>query len=479
MNGLFSYSEGAILKLQEILQAKKIKFELFIPIGDEENALFSTDEAFMLMKEGKKDFLIEHIIDVFEEKTADFILVKGLDSEDVPAFRMNADIASNLGVPAILIEKDKGTSILADIFREKMISVLGIFKKTEDLTPAVMQALTFKSPYKLPKKLEAELVKSAKSNPQRIVLPEGGSERILRAASLIAARRIAYLTLLGNEEEVLAHAQKLGITLNGISIINPVDSPKFKEYADTLYELRKSKGMTPEQAVETMKDSAYFGTMMVYKGDADGMVSGAEHTTAHTIRPALQFIKTKPGISCVSGAFLMCFNGKLYVFSDCAVTPNPTPEQLAEIAITTAETARIFGLDPKVAFLSYGTGTSGKGPSVDAINQAVALAKEKAPELALEGPIQYDAAIDMNVAQTKLPDSPVAGRANVFIFPDLNTGNCCYKAVQRASRECLAIGPVLQGLKKPVNDLSRGCTIPDIINTVAFTALFAANDKEI
>ena len=479
MKGLFCYSEEAILQAQNILKSQNVNFELFIPVGDEENALFSTKEAFLLMKEGKKDFLIEHIIDVFEEKTADFILVKGVDSETVPAFRMNADIVANLAIPAILIEQDASTSILADIFREKLISVLGIFEKGEDITPAIKQALTFETPYKLPKKFEAELVKSAKSNPQRIVLPEGESERILKAAALIATRRIAHLIILGNEDEILNHAKELGITLNGTTIINPVDSPKFKEYADTFYELRKSKGITPEQAEEAMKDSACFGTMMVYKGDADGMVSGAEHTTAHTIRPALQFIKTKTGISCVSGAFLMCFNGKLYVFADCAVTPNPTPEQLAEIALTTAETAQIFGIDPKVAFLSYGSGSSGKGPSVDAVVEAVRIAREKVPNLLMEGPIQYDAAIDMNVAMTKLPDSPVAGQANVFIFPDLNTGNCCYKAVQRASRDCLAIGPILQGLKKPVNDLSRGCTIPDIINTVAFTALFAAKDKEI
>ncbi len=225
-----------------------------------------------------------------------------------------------------------------------------------------------------------------------------------------------------------------------------------------------------------MLDTTYFGTMMVYKDDADGLVSGAVNTTANTVRPALEFIKTKPGFSIVSSTFLMCLKDRVLAFGDCAINPDPTAEQLADIAITTSETARIFGIDPRVAMLSYSTGGSGKGEDVDKVKEATKFARERAPELLLEGPLQYDAAIDPEVAKTKMPDSPVAGKATVFIFPDLNTGNNTYKAVQRAA-DAIAIGPILQGLKKPVNDLSRGCTIADIINTVAITAIQAQAEK--
>jgi phosphate acetyltransferase len=225
-----------------------------------------------------------------------------------------------------------------------------------------------------------------------------------------------------------------------------------------------------------MLDGACFGTMMVYKDHADGMVSGSVNTTAHTIRPALEFVKTKPGVSVVSGSFLMCLKDRVLVFADCAVNPNPSAQQLAEIAISTAATATAFGIEARVAMLSYSTGSSGKGEDVDTVIEATRIAKEMAPDLLLEGPLQYDAAIDPDVARTKLPDSQVAGRATVFIFPDLNTGNNTYKAVQRAAG-AIAIGPVLQGLNKPVNDLSRGCTVPDIVNTVAITAIQAQSGK--
>lgn len=234
--------------------------------------------------------------------------------------------------------------------------------------------------------------------------------------------------------------------------------------------------MTIERARDVMSDATYFATMMVKKDDADGMVSGAVNTTAHTIRPAFEFIKTKPGYSVVSSVFLMCLKDRVLVFGDCAVNPNPTSQQLAEIAVASADTAKVFGIEPRVAMLSYSTGTSGKGADVDVVVEATALAKEKAPQLSLEGPLQYDAAIDPTVAKTKLPNSQVAGRATVFIFPDLNTGNNTYKAVQRAAG-AIAIGPVLQGLRKPVNDLSRGCLVPDIVNTVVITAIQAAAEK--
>lgn len=321
---------------------------------------------------------------------------------------------------------------------------------------------------------ENDLINKAKANKQRIVLPEGDCERVLKAAAEALNQDIADIIILGNPSAVQAKAVELGLDLSRAQIVDYLNASEFEEYANTLAELRKAKGLTLEEARDLMKDGAYFGTMMVYKGAADGMVSGAEHTTANTIRPALQFVKTKPGATMVSGAFLMCYNGQLQVFADCAVTPNPTSEQLSEIAVTTAETARLFGLDPKVAFLSYGTGESGKGPSVDLVKEAVRLTREKNVDFAFEGPIQFDAAVDPEVAKTKLPNSPVAGHANVFVFPELNTGNCCYKAIQRALGDnCLAVGPILQGLNKPVNDLSRGATVKDIINTIAFTAVFA------
>nr|HNI26525.1 phosphate acetyltransferase [Leptospiraceae bacterium] len=232
--------------------------------------------------------------------------------------------------------------------------------------------------------------------------------------------------------------------------------------------------ITPDNARDVMSDASYFGTMMVYKGHADGMVSGSVNTTQHTIRPALEFVKTKPGCSLVSSVFLMCLPDRVLVYGDCAVNPNPSAKELAEIAISSAETASKFGIEPRVAMLSYSTGESGKGEDVEKVREAVKIAREKYPSLLIEGPIQYDAAVDPDVAKTKMPDSPVAGQATVFIFPDLNTGNNTYKAVQR-SANAVAVGPVLQGLNKPVNDLSRGCTIPDIINTVAITAIQAGD----
>ena len=321
---------------------------------------------------------------------------------------------------------------------------------------------------------ETNLINKAKSNKQRIVLPEGDCERVLKAAAEAIKQDIANIIILGNSTIIQTKATELGLDLSKAQIIDYLNAPEFEDYANTLAELRKTKGLTLEEARDMMKDGAYYGTMMVYKGVADGMVSGAEHTTANTIRPALQFIKTKPGATMVSGAFLMCYNGQLQVFADCAVTPNPTSEQLSEIAVMTAETARLFDLDPKVAFLSYATGESSKGPSVDLVKEAIRLTREKNPDFAFDGPIQFDAAVDPEVAKTKLPNSPVAGHANVFVFPELSTGNCCYKAIQRALGDnCLAVGPILQGLNKPVNDLSRGATVKDIINTIAFTAVFA------
>jgi len=323
---------------------------------------------------------------------------------------------------------------------------------------------------------ELELALRAQKAKQKIVLAEGEEERILRAAHILLERNVANIVLLGKVDAIQQKAKELNLTLDKAEIIDPATSPKFDDYANTYFELRKKKGVTEEDAKKTMKDPTVYGTMMVKKGDADGMVSGAINTTAHTIRPALQFVKTKPGFSVVSSCFLMCLADRVLVFGDCAVNPNPTADQIAEIAVSTAQTAMAFGIEPRVAMISYSSGNSGKGPDVDLVVEATKLAKEKDPTLLIDGPLQYDAAYDPTVAKTKMPNSPVAGKATVFIFPNLTTGNTTYKAVQRAC-DAIAIGPVLQGLNKPVNDLSRGCLVPDIVNTVAITAVQAASEK--
>ncbi|MFF2085275.1 phosphate acetyltransferase [Nocardia sp. NPDC058176] len=328
-----------------------------------------------------------------------------------------------------------------------------------------------------PQMFEYQLIERARGDRKRIVLPEGDDDRILRAAGRVLQRKIADLTILGDETSVRARAAELGVDIGAAQVLDPRTSGYLDEFAAEYTELRKHKGMTVERARETMSDISYFGTMMVYKGIADGMVSGAAHTTAHTIRPSFEIIKTVPGVSTVSSVFLMCLADRVLAYGDCAVVPDPSSEQLADIAVSSAGTAARFGIDPKVAMLSYSTGASGTGADVDKVRTATDLVRERAPELPVEGPIQYDAAIEPTVASAKLPDSLVAGRATVFIFPDLNTGNNTYKAVQR-SAGAVAIGPVLQGLRKPVNDLSRGALVADIVNTVAITAIQAQGDDK-
>ncbi len=328
--------------------------------------------------------------------------------------------------------------------------------------PAVVTPLMF----------EYTLLDQARSHRKHIVLPEGDDDRILRAASTLLQRGVADITLLGNEAPIRARAAELGLQLDEAQVIDPLSGELHERFAREYTELRKHKGMTVERAREYVSSVSYFGTMMVQDGLADGMVSGALHTTAHTIRPAFEIIKTSPGVSIVSSVFLMCLEDRVLVYGDCAVNPDPTAEQLADIAISSAATAVQFGIEPRIAMLSYSTGESGTGADVDKVRAATALVRERRPDLSVEGPIQYDAAVDASVAKTKMPDSAVAGRATVFIFPDLNTGNNTYKAVQR-SAGAVAVGPVLQGLRKPVNDLSRGALVQDIVNTVAITAIQA------
>ena len=323
-----------------------------------------------------------------------------------------------------------------------------------------------------PLAFQADLIERARADRKRIVLPEPDDDRVLQAAAQVLAAGIADITFVGDADYVAKRAGELGIDLSAAQVVT-VDDPAYRErYAEEFARLRAKKGVTLEQAREKVTDVSYFGTMMVHMGDADGMVSGAAHTTAHTIVPSFQIIKTAPGVSVVSSIFLMAMKDRVWAFGDCAVNPNPTPEQLADIAVTSARTAAQFGVTPRVAMLSYSTGTSGAGPDVDAVVEATRLAREKAPELAIEGPIQFDAAVDAAVASKKLPGSDVAGKATVFVFPSLEAGNIGYKAVQRSSG-ALAVGPVLQGLNKPVNDLSRGALVEDIVNTVALTAVQA------
>ncbi|OBH14722.1 MULTISPECIES: phosphate acetyltransferase [unclassified Mycobacterium] len=316
------------------------------------------------------------------------------------------------------------------------------------------------------------LTLQARSDRKHIVLPEGDDDRILRSAGRVLQRRVADLTVLGDEAQIRQRSGELGVDLDGAHVIDPLTSDLRFRFADQYAELRRAKGVTVEHAREIMRDATYFGTMLVHNGMVDGMVSGAAHTTAHTVRPAFEIIKTVPDVSTVSSIFLMCLPDRVLAYGDCAIIPNPTPEQLADIAISSARTAAQFGIEPRVAMLSYSTGESGTGADVDKVRKATELVRLRAPQLPVEGPIQYDAAIEPSVAATKLRDSPVAGRATVLVFPDLNTGNNTYKAVQR-SAGAIAIGPVLQGLRKPVNDLSRGALVEDIVNTIAITAIQA------
>ena len=326
--------------------------------------------------------------------------------------------------------------------------------------------------------IEEMLAEQAGAKKRHIVLPEGNDERILRAADIIRQKGIADLTIFGDPDGLRQRSEFLGLkNIQTAEFLDYRKSPFFDEYVQIFYELRKSKGITPEQAAKQLEDRNYFGIMMVYCKKADGMVSGADGTTADTMRPALQVIKTRPGCSIASSVFLMALpDGRVWVFGDCAINPNPTPAQLAEIALVSAETAVTFGIEPKIAMLSYSSGSSASGPDVDAVREAVNIAQEASARLSknfiIDGPIQFDAAVDPKTGAYKMPHSPIAGQATVMIFPDLNSGNICYKAVQRAAN-ALAIGPIIQGLNAPVNDLSRGALVEDIVNTVAVTALQA------
>ena len=385
----------------------------------------------------------------------------------------DAEVAAALGLPlAIISGAPQRTGELAQQNAESLgATVAGIFTDLEAV-PGALASLGDVTPVMSADLFQKQLIDQARAAGAHIVLPEGDDDRILEAAHVLLRDKVAKLTILGNEADIKARAEELKLDLAGAEIINHLESPLAEEFAADFAELRKKKGVTLEQARETMQDISYFATMMVHKGLADGMVSGAAHTTAHTIKPSFQIIKTKPNASVVSSIFLMVMRGRLWAFGDCAVNPNPTAEQLSEIAIVSAQTASQFGIDPRVAMLSYSSGTSGSGPDVERAVAAVEAAKKLDSSVKVDGPLQFDAACDPGVAAKKMPNSEVAGQANVFVFPDLEAGNIGYKTAQRTGG-ALAVGPILQGLNKPVNDLSRGATVPDIINTVAITAIQA------
>jgi phosphate acetyltransferase len=373
---------------------------------------------------------------------------------------------------ALAITQTRGR--LAAESQRKRDTALSLFEKHVD-GQALLDLLDVARPEVVtPLMFEYGLLERARHERKHIVLPEGYDDRVLRAAATLLARDVADLTILGEEIEIRSRAIGLGLDISRATVLSNHDHVLVYRFAEEYQRRRAHKGVTLEEARETVQDVSYFGTMMVALGLADGMVSGAMHTTAHTIRPAFEVIKTKPDVDVVSSVFLMALADRVLVYGDCAIVPDPTAEQLADIAISSAATAAQFGIEPRIAMLSYSTGESGTGVDVDKVRRATQLVRERAPELAVEGPIQYDAAADAAVARTKLPESTVAGRATVFIFPDLNTGNNTYKAVQRSSG-AVAIGPVLQGLNKPINDLSRGALVQDIVNTVAITAIQAAD----
>ncbi|RZK40894.1 MAG: phosphate acetyltransferase [Hymenobacter sp.] len=411
-------------------------------------------------------------------KVAGIVLTAGSEP-DAPIVRLLAGLPSVvpiLAVPTGTFESATRVGAIRSRITadnpKKIQLAISTFERYVEVRALEEKLVSFQPEGLTPHMFQYRLLQWAKRQRRHIVLPEGNDDRILRAAALLLHQDIVDLTILGDPTEVAASAKRLGLNLpvGHLQVIDPVNSAYYADYVETFYELRKDKGVNQDMARDLLRDVSYFGSMMVYKGHADGMVSGAVHTTQHTIRPALQFIKTKPGVSVVSSVFFMCLPDRVAVFGDCAVNPNPTAEQLAEIAISSAESSRAFGIEPRVAMLSYSSGTSGAGADVEKVRQATELVRQRRPDLKVDGPIQYDAAVDPLVGRQKLPGSEVAGQASVLIFPDLNTGNNTYKAVQRETG-ALAIGPVLQGLNKPVNDLSRGCTVDDVFNTVVITAI--------
>lgn len=446
------------------------KFALFKPISNDKTAVFSAQDALNLALNNKEDEILSQIILKFDEFCAQSKQNVAVISNPNFDF-LDINIAKNLNLPVIFLGNyDNKNKILANIAEKNGLNAFCIDSVDE------IFALKFE-PTKITTalKFKTNLTKIAQQNKANIVLPESEDERILRACNEILSKDIANIILLGNASKIHSDAKNLGLNLNNATIIDVENNQFLDDFANKLYEIRKEKGLNLDEARNLVKDRIYFATMLVFTGIADAMVSGANTTTAQTIRPALQIIKTKPEISVVSGLFFICLDKEILAFADCAITPNPSEKQLAEIAVCSAKSVREFGLEPKVAMLSYSTLQSGDGKDVEFMRTATQIAKQTLAQN-VDGPLQFDAAIDKIVAQKKAPNSSVAGEANVFIFPDLNCANICYKAVQRTAN-AVAIGPILQGLKKPVNDLSRGANVQDIVQTIIITAIQAKGCK--
>ena len=462
-------SEDTIESLRNLIQDFDLKQDLASTYSfNFQNGLKSYEED--------QNIFIDTIINDYEKlaREYDFVLVAGFSRFGIlGSFEINTRLAKELNAPIYaIVEKDK--ALMSKDYLQKRLG-----NKEFVIIDEWFNKQDFKEfdnyHFLTPNRFRYELIQKAKKDKKIVVLPESDDDRILKACEILKNLEVVDIILLGDEKEIHQKANKLGLKLENIEILNPLNSPLNKDFADTLYEARKAKGMSLEDAKKLVLDRTYFGTLLVHTGKAHAMVSGASTTTAETIRPALQLIKTKEGVKTVSGMFFMSLEDSLLVFADCAVTPNPNPEQLAEIAYSSANTAKAFGLDPKVAILSYSSGDSGSGVSVEISKEATKIAKERYANLAVDGPLQFDAAIDEKTAKSKMPHSKVAGKANVFVFPDLNAANIGYKAVQRTAN-ALAIGPILQGLKKPVNDLSRGCLVDDVVNTVILSAIQAKDN---
>ncbi|HFF9256151.1 TPA: phosphate acetyltransferase [Campylobacter jejuni] len=413
------------------------------------------------------------ILEEYEElkRKYDFVLVNSFCEFGIlDGFDLSIKLAKNLNTPiaAIINDEDK---LIAQKYFDHALDGRNYVLINENFNFEEVQKLK-EYDFITPHRFKYELIKQSIKNKKTVVLPESNDERILKAAEILLKSKVVDLILLGDEEKIKQDATRLSLDLSAMQIMNPLNSEYNQEFTSILYEARKSKGMSLEEAKMLVRDKTYFGTLLIHTGKADAMVSGASTTTAETIRPALQLIKTKEGIGSVSGIFFMGLEDQVLAFADCAVNPSPSAEQLATSAYVSAMTAKSFGLEPRIALLSYSSGDSGKGESVDLVKEALKIAKEKYPELNIDGPMQFDCAYDPKTAAKKMPNSKIAGHANVYIFPDLNAANICYKAVQRTAN-ALAIGPILQGLKKPVNDLSRGCLVDDIVDTVILSAIQA------
>ncbi len=451
------------------------------------NFIGRIEEGHLLITPGDRADLVLGALTAFQSSThpkvAGIILTGGLQLDSEISRLIVGYQESGLPIYSVTTDTFETASHVRDVVdtiapdnRSKIAAALGLFEKHVNHSELERLIEVTRSGRVTPVMFQYELLEKAKANKKHVVLPEGSDERLLRATEILLNREVVDITLLGDEQLIRQSANSLGLNIEGAQIIDPATSEYLDDYARIYFGLRQHKGITEEQARDIMLDVSYFGTMMVYQDQADAMVSGAVHTTSHTIRPALEFVKVHPSRLLVSSVFFMCLQNRVLVYGDCAVNPNPTPEQLADIAIASAETAKAFEIDPRIAMLSYSSGSSGKGADVEKVRTATELVKQQRPDLLIEGPIQFDAAVDPGVGRQKMPDSDVAGRATVFIFPDLNTGNNTYKAVQR-SANTIAMGPVLQGLRKPVNDLSRGCSVADIVNTVAITAIQAQSQE--